>query len=422
MLEKARIVVAIIVYNRLDNIKEWVRCWKMSETHGVELYVIHNHNTRREKEAFRSFCDKQGIAYIPRQNIGMDIGAFQDVCRGRLNGFPNEWDYLFWATDDTLPMSKYFLNPFIGAMDKNVGVACLEISSQVKTHIRTGAFMIDQETASRLTFPVDTVKTKEDCYQFEHRSKTAFYEQVINMGKKAVQTGDLAKGTLWDTGHRIHLKRQEERFRAFTKTGNDSVLFIATIYNSYPQIISSLICQTSKKWELLLMHDGKNETGIDKIVKDANDPRITYIESASRKGKWGHPMRKQALEDIATGNIKTDCGFIVITNSDNYYVPLFVEKMLEGFTNDAVATYCSSFVHGYNSPQPDGDHRFGVLQTKIELGHIDCGGVMVRKEVACDVGWRDLSIYSDWSYFSDIVKKHGKEKWNKVLGCLFVHC
>lgn len=209
-------IATIIVYDRLDNLKEWVRCWKASEIENIDLYVIHNHDNQTEKEKFKSFCDIEGVNYVPRKNIGMDIGAFQDVCRGRLEGFPNKWDYLFWATDDTLPMSKDFLIPFIDAFnEKKVGVSCLEISRQVKMHIRTCAFMIDHGTASRLEFPNDPITTKEDCYQFEHRSNRAFYEQVLLMGKKAIQTGDLAKGTLWDTGHRHHLKRWDEHYMAF---------------------------------------------------------------------------------------------------------------------------------------------------------------------------------------------------------------
>lgn len=208
-------IATIIVYNRFDNLKEWARCWKMSETEGMELYVIHNHDKETEKEIFSSFCAEEGINYVPRKNIGMDIGAFQDVCRGRLEGFPKEWDFLFWATDDTLPMTRGFLKPFIDSMNTNTGVVCLELSRQVKMHIRTCAFMIDKDTASRLEFPNDPITTKEDCYQFEHRSTRAFYEQILNMGKKAVQTGDLAKSTLWDTGHRHHLKRWNERLTEF---------------------------------------------------------------------------------------------------------------------------------------------------------------------------------------------------------------
>jgi len=199
----------------------------MSDTEGTTLYIIHNCDDPTEGNKFKSFCDNHGIDYVSRQNIGFDIGAFQDVCMGRLEGFPKEWDYLFWATDDTLPMRKDFIKPFL----KPDGVLCLEISKQIKTHIRTCAFSIDRDTAIRLIFPNDPVTTKVDCYQFEHRSKMAFYEQVVRIGKNVVQTGSIAMATLWDTGHRKTLKRMDEHYKVFEKRKMDNKICIVTTFD-----------------------------------------------------------------------------------------------------------------------------------------------------------------------------------------------
>ena len=73
------------------------------------------------------------------------------------------------------------------------------------------------------------------------------------------------------------------------------------------------------------------------------------------------------------------------------------------------------------SNQKDGTYRFGVLDTKLELGWVDCGGVVVKKDVACSVGWRSMEPYSDWEYFEDIIKKYGKESFYKTNGCHFCH-
>lgn len=200
------------------------------------------------------------------------------------------------------------------------------------------------------------------------------------------------------------------------------IIIIATIYNTYPQIISSLICQTHTNWNLLLIHDGPNNTGLKKIVEDTNDPRVIYIETEERKNLWGHNLRKWILEEIKEGKLQQDGEYIVITNADNWYSPLFLSKMLSGFiTPKILATYCSSFLHNYLSPQPEGPYEYGIIQSKVELGYIDCGGVMVRKEIACEVGWRSMEIYSDWEYIDDIRYKYGIRSFNKVLGTLFVH-
>ena len=211
-----------------------------------------------------------------------------------------------------------------------------------------------------------------------------------------------------------------KNYTQLNKMKKEKVLFICPIYNSYPQIISALICQTYTNWELWLIHDGPNNTNLEKIIDGANDPRIKYIIHPQRKNDWGHSLRKWALEAIKLRKVK--CEYIVITNPDNYYVPVFIEVMLTGFTNNnIIATYCHKFVHGYLSPQPEGNHRFGVLESKLQLGYLDCGGVMVRKENACAVGWRSLEIYSDWTYFEDLITRFGESAWKKVLGCLFVH-
>ncbi len=222
-------IAAIIVHNRFDNLVEWVRCWKMSD-HEVGLYIIHNHDDPKERSKFKSFCKEQGINYVPRHNIGYDIGAFQDVCKGRLKGFPTDWDTLLWVTDDCIPMTKDFIKPFANPE----GVICLEISKQVKMHIRTCVFSIDRDTASRLVFPKDPMLTKEDCYQFEHKSRRAFYEQVVGMKKKVIQTGSVARGPLWDTGHRKTLKRWDEHRKNFEVRMN-KICIVTTFDRNYKE-------------------------------------------------------------------------------------------------------------------------------------------------------------------------------------------
>jgi hypothetical protein len=212
-------VVAVIVYDRLSHIEEWCRCWKMCNKYGAELIIIHNYKSPDQAEECKAICDKNSIKYIKRTNTGMDIGAFQDICKERLNNFPNDWDLLFWVTDDVTPMSKQFLNPFIvNLKNPKVGVACLEISHQVKTHIRTTGFMLNKETSRKLVFPAEIITDKTECYQFEHKGSNAFYEQIRGMGKFIVQVNpDLAKAPLWDTHLRAHLKRWNQHYLAFPK-------------------------------------------------------------------------------------------------------------------------------------------------------------------------------------------------------------
>jgi hypothetical protein len=405
-----KIVAAIIIYNRYHNLERWLRCWKECNIHSAELIVIHNDNGEGNK--FRTLCESNNVKYILRNNIGFDIGAFQDVCRGRLLGFPTDWDYILWLTDDTYPMTKDFITPFIEQIQQpRVGCSCMKISTSVAPHIRTTGFMISKEVASRIQFPADPVTTKSHCYHFEHRGgKQTLTNQIRAMGLDIKQVAPDNTSPLWDSGYWKRLDRaaeHEQLFPSGVKPG-DKVTFICTIFNSYPQIISSLLLQTHKNWELILIHDGPSENGMRSYIPD--DARIKYIETDNRIGNWGHKYRQWALESLELGD------YVTITNADNYYVPVFIEYMLRGFkkSHTAVATYCESMVHSYKA--------WDVIKCKFERGFIDCGGVMVKADIAKEIGWRITDEHSaDWVYFSDIASKYSQRNFIPVKGALFVH-
>lgn len=415
--EDVKIVVAVIVHDRFDNIKEWVRCWSMCDTTNAQLVVIHNYDSQQAKEAYAEFLMGPGITHIPRENIGYDIGAFQDVCRNRMAGFP-DFDYLIWCTDDTLPMRKDFIHNLASTCK---GVSCMEISEEVKRHIRTTGFCISKQTASKIQFPADPVITKEQCYHFEHRGHDAFYEQVKKLGLPAVQVTDIKVSPLWDSGQvkaRRPNNRKEEHYTLFPieKQSDKKVTFISLIYNSYPEILSSLINQTHNNWELILIHDGPETYPVKKIVDAAGDNRVKYIQTKERKGSWGHFWRGWALNELKAGRLSAESDFVVITNADNHYVPVFSEYMIRQLelNTNAVAAYCSQMVHSYTASN--------VIDCKPKQGYIDCGSVMVKRDVACQAGWRDAKSHSsDWLYFEDIIKTHGIDKFIPVKGCLMVH-
>lgn len=414
-----KVIVSVIVYNRFENLVRWVQTWKKCNQAGAELIIIHNIASESDKVRYRQFCKDNKIRYVPRQNIGYDIGAFQDVCRERLPEFPNDWDIMIWATDDTIPMNRDFVTLFVDRLkEPRVAVSCMQLSTEVNLHIRTTGFCLRKITANTLKFPADPITTKEECYNFEHRGgATSFLGQLQGRGFKVVQVTSLASSPLWDMGFHAKINREEEYNSVFVRNEiPEKVVFICPIFNSYPTIIPSLICQTHKNWELLLIHDGRNITNLRETVEAFNDYRITYIEHTVHLGNWGHYYRQLLLNDIKEGKRTPDANYVVITNADNYYTPAFINSLLIGFKRqpNAVASYCEKMVHSYTG--------WGVIPVRLARGYIDCGGVMIRKDVACDVGWRDTVDHSsDWTYFSDVIKRYGEDKWVKVEGCLFVH-
>mgnify|MGYP000598571211 CR=1 FL=1 len=188
------------------------------------------------------------------------------------------------------------------------------------------------------------------------------------------------------------------------------VVFVSPIFNSYPLLVHSLRAQTYENWELLLVHDGTAE-GLDDASRRAiaSDHRIHFYETDSRANDWGHTPRQFAFEKL---RLVEDCDFVVVTNSDNYHVPGFTEKMLERFDESSKVVFCD-MVHDYYS--------WRHFETRLEYSFIDCGCLMTRYQAAMAVGWRDRGYAGDWEYVRDLMDKFGREAFRKLAAPLFVH-
>jgi len=399
--------VALLVHDRFDNLKRWLHCWHNCEKHDFELFVIHN--TDVDMPEYHSLCVEYGINYIKRQNVGFDSAPFQDICLERLGGIDNNWEKLIWVTDDWIPMSKNFVKMYVNHfVELEVGVVCTEMSDVVKTHIRTSGFLISKTASRNLIWDVPQIVDKDQCYDFEHRSPNALYEQILRMGLRVELVSQLHESPIWDSGHNAHMNRWAEHENVFYP--KNKVAIICPIYKSYPQIISSMVTQTYTNWELYLVHDGESDDFLKKYVSIVNDDRIKFMETKERGGQYGHPIRQELLLNLK----HSDCEYILITNGDNYHTPNCLEKLVNGFDSDSVATFCESMVHSY----------FGwkSMDCHLALGHLDCACVMVRKDIACNTGWNDIVNHSsDWTYFDDIAKVHGWDRFKKVEGCLLIH-
>lgn len=401
--------IAIVVYNRFHNVKHWLECWEKCVKEDTQVVIIHNWDKRAPE--YEDLCKEHGVQYIRRRNIGFDVGCFQDLCRDRLKGFPNDWKRVLWMTDDTFMMSFDFVKQFNNTMRPGVGVACMYISPYVTRHIRTTGFMIDRETAAKLEFPADPITTKQHCYLFEHRQKgNVFYDQIKKMGLQVEMVANNKTSPLWDSGYHRRIDRQKEHEKTFGEvTRNDKILFICPIFKSYPQIISSLLLQTHKNWLLMLIHDGPDTENVERFIPE--DDRIIFMETPKHGGCWGHYIRQVGIEVF-----KDFADYIVVTNPDNYLTPIYNEYLLKGFgeRDSSVGVYCSEMTHSYKAWQ--------TIPCRLEKGYIDISGIMIRSEAAAEVGWQDITTHSaDWEFINDLIRRFGSQRFHKVKGNLFVH-
>lgn len=393
-------LLVIVVYNRTQDLQHWFDCWAkcLQDAHMV---VIHT-----GPDAIKV---PDGVTYIHRENIGYDIGCLQDVCKERLPGFPNNWDKMLWCTDDVFPMQVDFLSKYFSQLTENVGCVAMEISPYKRTHIRTTGFAITKAVANRLTFPADPVTTKQECYQFEHMSPANhMLAQINRMGLKTIMAAPQAQSPMFDTGYTRRLKhRWKDHVRIFgdfavpePASTPAKVTIICPTYQNYPQIVSSLICQTYPHWELWLIHDGPG------MINDLpDDPRIKFSHTPVRRGNWGHEIRSEYLQKVTSE-------FVLISNPDNYYAPKFLEKSVASCKT--VASYCAQIVHNYTD--------YKVMNCRPERGFIDCGQVLMRTDKVKRVGWRNITDHSaDWLFFKDILLTYGKGSFTAFPGCHFIH-
>lgn len=409
-------IIIICIHDREQNLRQWLHVWAQCKQ-DCQLVVIHS-------DSGKSFEVPDGVIYLKRPNIGYDIGKFQQVCNGTMPGLP-EWDNLLWCSDDCMPMVKDFASPFFNALKTpGVGVACMEISPFVREHIRTTGFAISKQVAQKLTFPADPVISKDHCYSFEHRSvANHFLAQIKAMGLKAVMVSPKEDSPMFDFGYGRRLRHREAAFyklfgRPQVQLHNGSramatmpppaiqqedvgvVSFICPIYDKYPQIISSLLCQTYENWRLYLIHDGPEPIDLP------DDPRIIYERIERNGNDYGHSIRKAWLQKIRSE-------YVVITNPDNYYMPPFIKLSLAAFTPNAVAVYCNRIVHSYTN--------WKVMECRLQRGFIDCGQVMLRTAQAASVGFNSTDHSADWFFFENVAKEYGPRSFVPYNACLFVH-
>jgi len=215
--------VAIVVYNRLANLQAWFACWQKAPHREAKLLVIHNYDGHAPDPRYQEVSTGNCDWYVARPNKGFDSGSFQDLCLDRLPGWTYAqwpWDALLWVVDDTLPLQKDFLQPFFSKLFWNpaIGLMCSHLSDEHSLHARTNCFCLRHEDAIHLKFPKKVIRTKEDCYEFEHRGVSTLTKQIQRLGLKVVQVSEGIADTMWDTGHYAHLNRWSTLHETFPAT------------------------------------------------------------------------------------------------------------------------------------------------------------------------------------------------------------
>ena len=168
---------------------------------------------------------------------------------------------------------------------------------------------------------------------------------------------------------------------------------IAVAYERYEPLeilIRCFLIQTCPDWTLSIVYDGEAPQGIMDIVEpfisgNRKDERIRFYCSEERYQKFGHPNRRSMLQSL-----KCDLNdFILLSNDDNYYIPVFIEKMIETVKFNTGIVYCDT-VHSHM--------QYDINVSELKENFIDIGAFIVRADVAKITGFNHDHFSADGRY------------------------
>lgn len=157
--------------------------------------------------------------------------------------------------------------------------------------------------------------------------------------------------------------------------------------------------QTDSDWMLTVIHDGPSEKFLEIMYayKKSAPDQIKFYCTATRYGDYGHSLRDLALKGSPTGK------YILLTNSDNYYVPKSVEFLKMAAMEVADLDFIMfNMIHSHENVGGRSGPPYSFFEVEYEVYGIDIGAALVRAELAIASGFRDKTHDGDQSYFLDI--------------------
>jgi hypothetical protein len=186
-------LVCVVTHDRKELVSKWLRAWNNANKFGAKIAVLHAFDGESpSKDEMDNILQWRPDYYIPFKNTDLrDMQALLLVIKNQA-GLP-DWKYLFWFTDDCMPMNKNFLQSFDSKIKlPNVGLVSLcyepnrggDDGGCVLPHIRTVGYALRRESADKLAFP-NVGKESERPHLFEHGRKGFYENHILNQILKA---------------------------------------------------------------------------------------------------------------------------------------------------------------------------------------------------------------------------------------------
>jgi len=169
----------------------------------------------------------------------------------------------------------------------------------------------------------------------------------------------------------------------------------------------SIRAQRYDNWRLLLVHDGPIDLDTDlQVIKDLvkSDSRMSFKHTPTRANQFGHNLRHKFACEL-------DVPYLLMTNSDNYYVPTFLAWMVSGLVKYSADLVMCDMLHSHRS--------YKTIKTQPARGFVDIGNWIAASNLVKSTQWQDFSFAGDWSFFSSLYSK--ARKTVHIPTALFVH-
>lgn len=193
------------------------------------------------------------------------------------------------------------------------------------------------------------------------------------------------------------------------------VSIITPCYNGAKYIsetIESVIAQTYKDWEMIIVDDGSVDNSAEIVSRYAStEPKIRYF----RQENAGSAAARNAGIRMAEGQ------YIALLDADDVWMPSFLEKQIAFMKANDTVCVCGSYIRiDENSNE--------IMKPTIAKRNLTVSDMKVRNYVGCLTGLYDCSEYGkiylreelkslrdDYAFWYDIVALENKACGNPEI-------
>jgi len=186
--------------------------------------------------------------------------------------------------------------------------------------------------------------------------------------------------------------------------------FIISTHGRINNLNVSLSClqsQTNENWKALVVVDGiKN--GYDDCQKYfEKDKRIEFLFLDKQYKDFGNTPKNIGLQI-------SEEKWVIMTSDDNYYVPSFVEEVLNSISEEVNFVYCDMIHNGYG---------YNFFETHHSSHRIDVGIMVMRTKLAQQLKLVENRIDSDGIFCNEYISKFCENEYSikKINKILYAH-